>query len=58
MKPDRCRGKRKEAHYNYLSADMQHHRSTKAAVAFLSADPRYNQVNMQICSIIDLLKQQ
>ena len=48
MKPDRCRGKRKEAHYNYLSADMQHHRSTKAAVAFLSADPRYNQVNMQI----------
>jgi len=37
---------------------MRHHRSTKAAVAFLTADPRYNQVNMQICGIIDLLKQQ
>ena len=37
MKPDKCRGKRKEAHYNYLSADFQYHRSTKAAVAHMKA---------------------
>jgi len=37
MKPDRCRGKRKEAHYNYLSADFQYHRSTKAAIAHMKA---------------------
>ena len=43
MKPDRCRGKRKEAHYNYLSSDMNYLRSTKAAVAFLKADPRYSE---------------
>ena len=36
-------GKRKEAHYNYLSCDMQCLRSTKAAVAFLTNDPRYTQ---------------
>ena len=35
MKPDKCRGKRKEAHYNYLSSDFQYHRSTKAAVAHM-----------------------
>ena len=38
MKPDKCRGKRKEAHYNYLSEDFQYHRSTKAAVAHLKAN--------------------
>ena len=37
MKPDKCRGKRKEAHYNYLSADFQYHRSTKAAVTHMKA---------------------
>ena len=37
MKPDKCRGKRKEAHYNYLSADFQYHRSTKAALAHMKS---------------------
>ena len=37
MKPDKCRGKRKEAHYNYLSSDFQYHRSTKAAIAHIKA---------------------
>ena len=44
MKPDRCRGKRKEAHYNYLTPDMQYLRSTKAAIAYLNTDDRYSQV--------------
>ena len=38
MKPDKCRGKRKEAHYNYLSEDFQYLRSTKAAVAHLKSN--------------------
>ena len=37
MKPDRCRGKRKEAHFNYLSEDYQYHRSTKAAIAHMKS---------------------
>ena len=39
----RCRGKRKEAHYNYLSSDFEYHRSTKAAIAHMKTDPNFTQ---------------
>ena len=43
MKPDRCRGKRKEAHYNYLSSDFEYHRSTKAAISHMKATAGFTQ---------------
>jgi hypothetical protein len=35
MKPDRCRGKRKEAHYNYLSEDCQYYRSLQILLKYI-----------------------